>query len=50
MRVCECACRGDDEVSDEEADDKVTSLVDDLISDEMFCHGQRYRVTAYGQY
>ena len=34
MRVCECVCRGDDEVSDEEAGDKVTSLVDDSSSDE----------------
>jgi len=34
MRVCECMCRGDDEVSDEEAGDKMTSVVDDSSSEE----------------
>jgi len=29
-------CRGDDEVSDEEAGDKMMSLVDDSTSDECF--------------
>ena len=34
MRVCQCVCRGDGEVSDEEAGDKMTSVVDDSSSDE----------------
>jgi len=34
MRVFECVCRGDDEVSDEEAGNKVMSVVDDSSSDE----------------
>jgi len=34
MRVCECVCRGDDKVFDEEAGDKMTSVVDDSSSDE----------------
>ena len=34
MRVYECVCRGDDEVSDEEAGNKVTSVKDDSSSDE----------------
>jgi len=34
MRVCECVCWGDDEVSDEEAGDNVTSVADDSSSDE----------------
>jgi len=34
MRVCECVCSGDDEVSDEEAGNKVMSVVDDSSSDE----------------
>jgi len=34
MRVCERMCRDDDEVFDEEAGDKVMSVVDDSRSDE----------------
>jgi len=34
MRVCECVGRGYDEVSDEEAGDKMTSVMDDSSFDE----------------